>query len=127
MRLLNKMRRQDAIYWPPGEPDDYGRSTPGALVELVQVQDANYRVRWVDKSEEFRTPSGTVETTMAMVHVPALPNGAEVKVGGWLWLGVRADLTSETDPQANAGAYTIRRFDKTPTVKATKFLRTAYL
>lgn len=121
------MRKQAAIYWPPATVDDYGAPTQGALVELVLDGADNYRVRWEDKNEEFLDAAGTTRRSAALVYVPALPDGGEVEVGGFLWLGVRADLLDETDPTANEGAWEVRRVDHLPNLKATETLRTAYL
>ena len=127
MRIIDSMRKQAAIYWPPATSGDYGEQSHGALVELVQTGTGNYRVRWEGKTEEFQAPDGSVQRSMALVYVPQLPGGGEVQVGGYLWLGVRGDLTDEVDPRANPGAYEVRRFDTLPTLKANKTLRTAYL
>lgn len=127
MGIITKMRRQNAIYWPPATADDFGRPGYGALVELVLDGANNYRVRWEDRVEEFIDAQGTTKQSSAVVYVPLLPDSSEVQVGGWLWLGDRDDLTDETDPRENAGAYEVQRLDKLPTLKATEWLRTAYL
>jgi len=129
MGIISKMRRQNAIYWPPATPNDFGRASHGSLTELVIIPDGggNYRVRWEAKTKEFLDTQGTTRRSNAVVYCPVLPGGTEVSVGGFLWLGDRNDLTDESDPNNNEGAYEIRRFDKTPNLKATEFLREAYL
>lgn len=129
MGIISKMRRQNAIYWPPAVVDDFGKESHGTLVELVLVPHGggNYRVRWQDKNEEYLDAEGTTRHSNAVVYAPVLPNSGEVEVGGFLWLGDRAALTSETEPRSNTGAHEIRRFDKLPNLKATEYLRTAYL
>jgi hypothetical protein len=128
MGILNTMRRQAAIYWPPAAADNFGRPGYGTLVELVVTSDGNYRVRWEDVVEEFIDNEGTTQQSKAKVYVPVLPgSGGEVEVGGWLWLGVVGDLTSTTNPRANEGAYEVRSMAKLPNIKATDFLRTAML
>lgn len=128
MAIFSKMRKQNAIYWPPAtKADDFGRPTFDALVELVLTDDGNYRVRWEDRNEEFLDAVGSTKTSNAVVYVPALPEGGELVVGGYLWLGERASLTNETVPTLNDGAYEIMRVDKMPNLKNTKYLRTAYL
>lgn len=127
MGILNSMRRQDAIYWPPATTDSFGRPGYGTLVELVVTAGGNYRVRWEDVVEEFIDNEGTTQQSKAKVYVPVLPGGGEVEVGGWLWLGVVGSLTSTTDPRANEGAYEVRSMAKLPNIKATDFLRTAML
>lgn len=120
------MRKQNAIYWPPATADSFGRRGFGALVELVNVG-GNYRVRWEDSTKEYITPDGTAKVSNALVYVPRLPDGSEITIGGYLWLGDRADLTSESDPRANDGAFEVQRFDKLPDLKSKEFLRTCYV
>lgn len=127
MSIINRMRKQNAIYWPPAGPDSFGRPAVGALVELTLAGGVNSRVRWEDVAEEFKDREGTVQQSMAKVYVPALPGGGEVEVGGWLWLGDRADLVSEATPRDNPKAYEVRRVDHLPNLQATKTLRTVYL
>ena len=127
MSLITTMRRQDAIYWPPRRADDFGREGHGPPVELTLLPTVNYRVRWEDRIEEFMDAEGTTRTSRAVVYVPRLPDGSEVEVGGFLWLGARTDLTDEAEPMNNEGAYEVRRMDKFPDFHTREFLRTAYL
>jgi len=127
MGIINTMRRQNAIYWPPGRPDGYGRPAQGALVELVATGGVNYRVRWEDRAEDYKDANGKVKVSSAVVFVPELPDGGEVALGGWLWLGDRADLTSETNPRKNAGAYEVMRVEHIPNRRASETLRRVLL
>lgn len=128
MGIIAKMRKQNAIYWPPATPDNYGRPTAGTLVELVLVPGgSNYRVRWENKTEQYLDAQGTIRQSTSVVYVPRLPDGSEVVVGGSLWLGDRDDLTDEAIPSNNPGAGEIQRFDTLPNLKNTEYLRTCYL
>jgi hypothetical protein len=127
MGIISKMRKQNAIYWPPAGVDDFGRESHGTPIELTLADGVNSRVRWEDKIEEFVDAEGTTQQSNAVVYVPALPGGGEVRTGGHLWLGDRADLTDEANPENNEGAYPVRRMDKLPNLKATEYLRTVYL
>ena len=127
MGIIAKMRRQDAIYWPPGTADNYGRRDYGSLVELVLDGGDNYRVRWEDRVEEYIDKEGTTRQSLAVVYVPQLPDGSEVEIGGFLWLGVRGDLVSESNPRLNPSACEVHRVDHLPKLKNTEVLRTAYL
>lgn len=121
MSLITRMRRQDAIYWPPSDADGYGRPTVGVFVEL--------KVRWEGRVEEFTDREGTTHISNAVVYVPELPSGSEVEVevGGWMFLGGRYDLEDEDDPRANPGAYEVRRVDHLPNLRNTEKLRAVYL
>lgn len=128
MGIITTSRKQNAIYWPPTGVDDYGNHTTGTLVELVATDDGNFRVRWSDTTEEFLNAEGANQRSSSKVMLPLLPDaGGEAQIGGYLWLGDRADLTSEADPKANDGALEIKRFDKIPNIGATEFVRKAYL
>jgi hypothetical protein len=121
------MRRQNAVYWPPSGFDDFGQRTYGTLVELTKSEGTNNCVRWEDRNDEFVDMDGTMVISSSVVYCPALSDGDEMVVGGFLWLGDRVDLADESIPSNNIGAAEIRRFDKMPNLKTTEFLRTAYL
>ena len=121
MSIITRMRKQTCVYWALKsnesgglDYDDYGQPQYTSLVELT--------VRWDDTTEEFVDAEGTRQAGRALVYP-----GQDVDVGGMLMLGVTADATSPTDPKANDGAWEIRRFDKIPNLRATEFLRIAYL
>jgi hypothetical protein len=90
------------------------------------------------------------QTKEALVYVGVLPSGAEVQVGGFLWLGDSDDLVSgnviydtggnpvldddgnavRTDDQADPrfnGAREIKTFKKLPNLKNSEYLRTCTL
>ena len=128
MGILSKMRKQNAIYWPPAEADDFGKMSHGPLVELILIPGGkNYRVRWEERIDEFLDAKGTTALSSAVVYVPKLPDGSEIVVGGYLWLGDRSDLIDEAEPRNNPNAYEILRADTLPNFKASDYLRTAYL
>ena len=116
MSIIARMRKQTCVYWPPAaEPfDDYGQPQYGDAVEM--------ECRWEDKAEEFIGPAGTTETSKSKVFVES-----DVEPGGVLLLGEIESGTDLTVPKNNEGAWEIKAFNKTPNLKATEFLRTAYL
>jgi hypothetical protein len=114
MRILDKVRKQKAVYWPMTSWDNFGQPMYGTAVEL--------RVRWDASTEEFLAQDGQRKLSNAVVMT-----GQDVTVGGILMLGELTTSVVTDDPRANDGAFEIMRFDKTPTLKATKFLREAYL
>ena len=127
MGLISRMRRQNAVYWPPDNVDGYGRTTHGAPVALTLRGADNYRVRWEGKAEQFVAADGTTQVTNAVVYVPQLPDGSEVAVGGYLYLGEVAALVDQAVAENNAGAMPVKRFDTLPNLKASELLRVAYL
>lgn len=113
MRLLVKMLKQTAIYWAPSGTDRYGQPEWAAPIEI--------QCRWEDVTENMQKADGETFQTKATVYV-----SQDVAVNGMLKQG---DLVSSTNPNPRLESNTreIAQFDKLPTLKATKFLRTAYL
>jgi len=119
MSIITRMLKQKCTYWPPGSVpfDDYGQPQYGTAVQLS--------CRWEDVAEEFIGPGDTTEISRSVVYVES-----DVEPGGVLLLSTLAAVTASGDltvPKNNAGAWEIRKFDKLPNLKATEFLRTAYL
>lgn len=120
MSIISRMRKQTAVYWPldiesGGDKfDDYGQPVLSDPIEI--------KCRWEDVSEEFIGSDGTRQISNAKVYVDR-----DVDVGGVLMLGTLLDVSSADNPKGNIGAFEIRKFEKIPNLKATEFLRTAYL
>jgi hypothetical protein len=121
MGIITKMKKQTAVYWPSetsesaGDAfDDYGKPVVADPIEID--------CRWEDVSEEFSDATGTRQISRAKVYVDR-----DVDVGGILMLGELTDITDEVNIKENDGAFEIRRFDKLPNLKATEYLRTAFL
>jgi hypothetical protein len=112
------MLKQTAVYWAVNSDsaayDKWGDPIP---VDPVEV-----KCRWVDVVEEFIDINGVKLMSHSKVYVDR-----DVDISGFLFLGTIADLDSAADPQSNDNAWEIMRFDKLPTLKADKFLRTTYL
>lgn len=118
------MLKQLAVYWAPGVADAFGEVTFASPVEV--------KVRWVDCLEAFTDLQGVSRLCKSKVY-----SEIDLQVKGVLWLSsysasatpglALAALTSSANPFANPNAWEIQRFDKLPTLKATKFLRTAFL
>lgn len=122
MSIYVRQRRQDAVYWAPNGIDQF--SQPQYLVPV------GLKVRWVDGNVEYLDKQGRTMVSSAMVYT-----GEDVKEGGVLWLGSIDDVNlgdnpyTDTDDFQNKypGASEIKKFEKAPNVKATRFLRTAFL
>lgn len=113
MRLITKMCKQKAVYWGSPTPDGYGGKTFASPVELS--------VRWQDVNNVAVTPEGEQFISRATVFVLQ-----DVDLGGFLRLG-EMDSDEPSSPIGVSGAYPIRAFNKTPTLKATQFVRTALI
>lgn len=118
MRIIRKVLKMRAAYWEPGVPDDRGNRT---FVAPVQI-----KCRWEERVQEFTGTNNEAMLSNAIVYVDR-----DVKLLGVLKLlevGQTVNtLTDPANPFANEKAWEIKRFDKLPTIKATQFVRTAYL
>lgn len=110
-----------AVYWPLASSDsggiaydDYGQPI---LTDPIEIS-----CRWEDVSEEFIDKKGTRQISHAKVYPDQ-----DVDVGGILMLGTEDDITDSVNIKENDDAWEIKRFDKLPNLKATEFLRTAFL
>lgn len=114
MSLITRMLKQTAVYWSPATLDDFGQPTWNAGVEIS--------VRWEDVTEEFMDADGNLTKSRAKVFV-----SQDVVTKGVLMLGALESTVDDIDPKANSGAWEIRGFHKLPNIRATEFLRTAFL
>ena len=114
MGIIKRMRKQVAVYWPFVSVDAYGKKLVGSPVAI--------KCRWDGRVEEFLDSQGERQLSRAVVYVDR-----ETPIGGILMLGALSDITDRTDIKENEGGWEIRRYDTTPNLKATEFLRTVYL
>lgn len=121
MSLITRMLKQTCVYWPPASEDtagtandEFGQRQFGTAVELT--------CRWVDIAEQFIGVDGTKLVSKSKVYVDR-----GVSIGGVLCLGTIATMSSLTDPKLNEGAGEILNFSSLPNIRATEFLRKAYL
>jgi len=107
---------QVAVYWAPAAQttDKYGQPL---WAEPVQIN-----VRWTDVSIQFLDSEGNTLMSTAEVNLDQ-----DVEVGGVLFLGLLTALTDRDNPKENLNAWEIKRYEKLPTFKATKFWRAAFL
>ena len=121
MRLISKMRKQTAVYWAQKNTesgglahDDYGQPQYTDPVEI--------KCRWDAITEEFIDAEGMRVAGRATVYVDR-----DMVPGDVLFLGELTDLDDQADPKSNEGAWEVRRFDNNHSLRATEFVRTAYL
>ncbi len=112
--IKTRMLKQTAVWWPSTSFDDYGKPIVATPIEIS--------VRWEDVNEEFIDKNGTVRLSTSQVYVDR-----DVEVGGVLMLGELDSGVDEDDPKKTDGAGEIRRLDKFPNLRATEFLRRAWL
>jgi hypothetical protein len=107
---------QKAVYWGNPTPDGYGGFSYDDPVEID--------CRWVNTNEVVVDAKGDEIVCHATVQVKQ-----DLDEQGLLYLGELDDLDSaeEDNPRTVLGAYSIKRFDKIPTIKGTRFYRRAYL
>ena len=121
MGLITSMLRQTAVWWPLAssesagiEVDQYGHPVYASPIEVD--------CRWEDRIEQFTDGRDILRMSQAIVYVDR-----DMEIGGVLMLGTEDDITDESDPLRNEGAYEIQRFDKMPDFKCRRFLRNCYL
>lgn len=115
-RYLTRNLEQTAVYWASPSPSGRGGYSYDDPVELD--------VRWEDKQEKFVDVNGQEMISGAIVIVDQ-----DVDIGGILFLGDLDDLDSseEASPGSVKQAWEIRKFEKTPNIKALGYYRKAYL
>jgi hypothetical protein len=115
--MITKNCVQDCVYWSTPVEDGYGGKTYADPIEL--------KVRWEDKEQWIRLDDGNQISSRAIVYVLQV-----VEVEGVMYLGTLADLDSaeEEDPMSIDGAYTIKKFEKSPVLgSTTQFAYKAWL
>jgi len=118
-RFPDRNLNQTAVYWGTPTSNGIGGFTYAAPVEIS--------CRWVEKREVITDQNGDEIVSNAQVQV-----SQNVDEQGKLYLGTLDDLDSdeESDPITIEDAFTIRKFDKTPTMQVgsvQRYFRKAYL
>lgn len=124
MGIENIMQRicvQTAVYWGAPEDDGYGgKDFDSVPIEIACRWERRTKVISDAKGEEF------VSNTQVIVT-------QDLEEQGYLFLGDLDDLadlssSAEDDPETIDGAYSIKKFEKIPSLASTnEFVRKAYL
>lgn len=116
MAFPDRNLNQKCVYWGGPTPDGYGGFDYDDPEELD--------CRWVNTNQVIIDAKGREMVCRATVQV-----NQDLDEEGMLYLGELDDLDSaeEVAPETIAAAYQIKRFDKIPTMRGTKFFRMAYL
>jgi len=117
MSFLTSILRQTCVYWALDSDDPFDNEGFPNLIDGVELD-----CRWVDINEEFINEKGMRQLSKARVLV-----ASDVVVGGVLMLGDLDDVTDTVNIKENSGAWEIARFGKTPNLRATEFVRIAWL
>jgi len=120
---LDRMCKQKAVYWGNPQNDGQGGFTFDDPVEID--------CRWEDMHQVVTDAKGTEITSRALVFLTQ-----DVDEEGMLYLGTLADLNLDDaddssatwdNPKEVEGTYFIKRFQKTPALGGSGYLRKAYL
>jgi hypothetical protein len=119
VRLIKKILKMRAVYWAPtSDTDEFGNK--------LFAEPKVIKVRWEERVQEFAGPNNESMLSNAVVYtdrdVELLGVLKKLEKGETL-----SSLASTTNPFENEKAWEVRRFDKLPTIKATDFIRQAYL
>lgn len=113
MSLITRMRRQDAIYWPPlNRADRFGQTRFGEPVAV--------RCRWESGVSQTEEVNGTFITVTHLAYVDR-----EMEVGGKLYLGAFNDTPNVAVPHPDARE--IVKFEMLPNLRNTATLYTAMM
>lgn len=114
MSLINRMRKQKAVWWALASIDSHGKEVYASPVQIA--------CRWEGVNEQFLDANGDIQMSNAVVYTDR-----DTPPKGVLMLGLLADITDPVNIKENTGAWEIQRFDKLPTLSNKEILRTAYL
>ena len=114
MSFISQIRKQKAVYWRrAGGYDNYGQPAYDSPVEIG--------CRWEDVSEEYFDSEGEKAVSDSHVYVDR-----DMEVGDVLLLGELESGIADS-PFDNDDVATVKKFEKTPDLRATEFLREVYL
>lgn len=100
-----------ATYWAPSTLNEYGEQS---FIAPTQIS-----VRWQSKLELIIDR----ETGKEIISKAIIYLNQDVTENGFLYLGV----SSESNPKSEDASFLIRRVDKTPNLKGTKYTRKVWL
>jgi hypothetical protein len=113
MGLIERMRKQKAVYWEYTGTDGYGNPTFSSPVEI--------ECRWSEHQEKFSDDSGEERISRAVVYVDR-----EMALKSYLRLA-ELDSSTHDDPRDYTDAFEIKQFASIPNMRATNYLRKAWL
>jgi len=116
--IIQRICVQTAIYWGAPKGDGYGGK------DFDSIYPIEINCRWEEKTKVISNAQGEELISNAQVRVIQ-----DVDEQGYLCLGTLDDLDSEeVSPETVDKAYTIKKFEKIPSLGSTnEFVRKAYL
>ena len=103
MALVNKMRRQRAVWWEQTGTNHYGKDTYAEPVEI--------RCRWEDKQGTVTGENQEITNFKSEVYVDRI-----MKTGDVLKLG-ELDSSTPSDPSEEQQAYRVVGFSNIPDIR----------
>jgi hypothetical protein len=123
-KVIRRQYKQKAVYWGTPNEDGYGGKIFAEPIEI--------NCRWEEMEQLVTDAKGNTITCRALVFVDC-----DVDEEGYLYLGTLEslydDYASESsasrieNPMSIDGAWSIKRFQKTPSLDGKEYLRKAYL
>lgn len=114
MSIITKALKQVGIYWgPPVESGDGDHTFPDPVA---------IKCRWDDVDGVVSDPRSHDQLTKTQVMVDR-----DMKLDGYLSLGLLSGLDSDQDPRELDGAHRITGFLKMPNLRNTEYYRLAEL
>ena len=120
MGIIERMRKQKAVWWEFTGLDRSGQKTYANPIEI--------QCRWEDVNEESIDERGNQFISASIVYVDR-----EMKPGDILWNGLLADdpddplASAPADPRKDFNARQIRAFERMPKLDYSEVLLTAKL
>jgi hypothetical protein len=108
--------RDDAVYWGPASLGAYGTKTFDAAVGVA--------VKWFERQDIYRKPTGEEAVSSAVVHVQD-----DMEVGGYIWRGsiLALSVAEKANPQIVSGAKKIEAYEKTEVLSGGRYVRRVFL
>ena len=95
----NLLLTEDAVYWPPGQPDGFGQTVSEDPVQI--------KCRWQNDQRRRVSTIGSEFISQAIVYCEQ-----ELAYNGWIWRGLLADAEFKSAPRKQLGAYQIQIIER---------------
>lgn len=119
--FVQRNLNQTAVYWSSPSNDGYGK--------LVFADPVEIDCRWVDKTEVILSRTARAGAGEELISHAQIQASQDLDEQGMLFLGELDDLSvdEKANPTTISRSYSIKQFDKVPTIEGDAFYRKAYL